>query len=111
MKIVFSISTGLLICIVLCCSSQIKNVDPPHSYKPSAGFVPDAATAIKVAEAVLIPVYGESNILRQRPFTATLKDTDTWQVAGSLPSGFAGGVALVEISRVDCRIIRMSHGK
>lgn len=32
------------------------------SVKPKDGFVPDAKTAVKVAEAVLIPVYGEKKI-------------------------------------------------
>jgi len=42
-------------------------------YKPKAGFVPDSKTAVTVAEAVLIPVYGKEQIESERPFTATLK--------------------------------------
>jgi hypothetical protein len=37
-------------------------------YAPKDGFVPDAKTAVKIAEAVLIPVYGENKIESERPF-------------------------------------------
>jgi len=37
------------------------------SVRPKDGFVPDAKTAEKIAEAVLIPVYGEEQISRERP--------------------------------------------
>jgi hypothetical protein len=36
------------------------------SVRPRGGFVPDAKTAEKIAEAVLIPVYGEEKISRER---------------------------------------------
>jgi len=38
------------------------------SVRPTGGFVPHAKTAEKIAEAVLIPVYGEEQISRERPF-------------------------------------------
>jgi len=50
---------------------------------PSNGFVPDEATAVKIAEAVLIPVYGANKIESERPFTAKLKK-GVWTVAGTL---------------------------
>ena len=81
-----------------------------HSYFPSTGFVPNEVTAIQIAKAVLIPVYGEAKIKSEEPFLATLKD-DIWTVEGYLAPGLAGGVALVEISKVDGKIIRMTHGK
>lgn len=84
--------------------------DDKHSYKPQGGFVPDAATAIHIAEAVLTPVYGEEKIKSERPFKATLRE-GVWTVEGSLPEGWLGGVAVVEISKKDGCILRMSHGK
>ena len=87
--------------------------------KPSSGFVPDAATAVKVAEAVLIPIYGEKAIQSERPFTATLEG-DIWTVNGTLPCPDAktdkrvsckGGVATVKMSKTDAHIIFMWHGK
>jgi hypothetical protein len=87
--------------------------DPaPHAYVPPDGFVPEAAPASRLAEAVWIPIYGKDHILKERPFHATLTG-DVWTVTGSLPGGPGqiGGVALAEISKQDARIIRVSHGK
>src|SRR6266567_997093 len=89
-----------------------------QGYRPSKGFVPDEATAVRVAEAVLIPVYKEKVIESERPFTATLKN-GVWTVEGTLrcpdgKGGFTtedcvGGVATVQISKQDARIISMIH--
>ncbi len=88
-------------------------------YKPKAGYVPDAATAIGIAEAVLVPVYGKEQIESERPFAATLKD-EVWIVGGTLHCSdgkggdttlCAGGVATVKISKSDGRILYMMHGK
>jgi hypothetical protein len=92
-----------------------------QSYRPKAGFVPDSATAIKIAEAVLIPVYSEEKIVAERPFSAELKG-DVWTVTGTLrctdeqgkpvPSDYChGGVATVRLSRIDGRVLFMIHGK
>lgn len=80
-----------------------------HSYKPEKGYVSDAATAIKIAEAVLIPIYGEKIIAAEKPFKAELKD-NVWIVEGTLHSA-RGGVAVIEISKDDGAILRVSHGK
>ena len=88
-------------------------------YAPPAGYVPDAKTAVNVAEAVLIPVYGKKQIESERPFTATLKD-GVWTVAGTLrcPDGKGGvttlcdgGVAVVRIAKQDARVLYMLHGQ
>lgn len=88
-----------------------------QGYKPRQGYVPDSATAVKVAEAVLLPVYGEKQIESERPFTAKLRN-EVWTVAGTLhcPDGkggittdCVGGVAVVRISKIDARILSMIH--
>lgn len=79
-------------------------------YVPPEGYVPDEKTAIKIAKAVLIPIFGEAKIKKERPFKATLID-GTWTVEGTLPKGLKGGVAHIEISKEDARIIYLSHGK
>jgi hypothetical protein len=90
-----------------------------QGYTPSKGFVPDEATAVRVAEAVLIPVYGVKQIESERPFRAKLKK-GVWTVEGTLrcsdgKGGFTtdcvGGVATVQISKHDARIISMIHYK
>ncbi len=97
------------------CSSLLVPVlaqEKKHSYVPKEGFVPDAATAMKIAEAVWTPIYGEKEIAEQKPFRATLKE-DVWTVLGSFnhPPSWSGGVAVAEISKTTGQILRVSHGK
>jgi hypothetical protein len=78
---------------------------------PAAGFVPNAETAIRIAEAVWVPIYGEKLIASEKPFKATLRD-DVWIVTGAdLPEGSLGGVAEAHISKRDGRILRVVHGQ
>ena len=88
----------------------VAQAPAPQGYVPPAGFVPDSITAVRIAEAVWIPIYGESSIRAERPFRATLAG-GVWTVRGSLPSGSVGGVAVAEIAKLDARIIHVSHGK
>jgi hypothetical protein len=90
-----------------------------QGFQPKGGFVPDKETAVKIAEAVLIPVYGKTQIESEQPFDASLKD-GVWIVSGSLncgndkhgkPNVCVGGVAVVRISKADGRIIDMIHYK
>src|SRR2546421_11066053 len=84
--------------------------DPKDTYKPPDGYVPDAATAIKIAVAVWEPIYGGKQIDGEKPFTATLRD-GVWTVEGSLPLHYSGGVALAEIRKDDGAILRITHGR
>ena len=86
-----------------------------QDFKPKEGYVPDSTTAVKVAEAALIPVYGKRQIESEEPFNATLKD-GVWIVRGTLPcpdpqTVCKGGVAEVKISKDDARILSMIHYK
>ena len=81
-----------------------------HTFKPKAGYVPDQRTAVSIAEAVLVPIYGDKVIREKTPLRATLRD-GTWIVAGTLPRGYVGGVATIEINKDDGRILRVSHGQ
>jgi hypothetical protein len=83
-----------------------------HSYRPEQGYVPDATTAIAIAQAVWLPIYGKKTLDNERPFQAVLKD-DIWIVKGTFHSSqkdARGGVAVAEISRIDARVLRVSHG-
>lgn len=77
---------------------------------PPNGIVPDSLTAVRVAVDLLTPIYGQKQIASERPFTARLME-DRWVVSGSLPKGWIGGVAVIEISKRDGRVISVSHGK
>lgn len=79
-------------------------------YVPTNGFVPDDRTAIAIAEAVLLPIYGSKVVDGEKPFHATLK-AGVWTIEGTLPKGLNGGVAVVRLSKQDGQIISVIHGK
>lgn len=74
------------------------------------GYVPNAETAIKIAEAIWLPIYGK-DIYCRLPFKATLVDGHIWQVTGTLPPEYEGGVPYIEIEKKDSRIIKVYHSK
>jgi hypothetical protein len=104
----------ILISVVTLYSIVLVNVGAElHNVKPVSGYVPDKTTAVRVAEAILKPIYGETKIEKEKPFEAKLTG-NIWHVQGSLPvSSFPmpGGVAEIWIDKRDCRIIRVTHGK
>lgn len=82
----------------------------PKSFDPEIdGFVPNEITAIKIAEAIWLPVFGDE-IYDYKPYQAQLKDGKIWVVRGKLKSGL-GGVPYLEIQKSDCKILKISHGK
>jgi hypothetical protein len=82
-----------------------------NNFKPKDGYVPDAETAKRIAEAVWIPIYGKELIEGERPFEATLAG-GVWTVTGkSLPRDALGGVAEIEIRKDDGKILRVIHGQ
>jgi hypothetical protein len=104
---------------VLGFSLSIVTLALGQNYQPKEGYVPDSTTAVKIAEAVLVPVYGKKRIDSEQPFTAQLKD-DVWTVSGTLrcPDGKGGittqcdgGVAVVQISKADAHVVSMTHYK
>lgn len=106
-----TLSILLLVLAPLTANSQ----DSSASFKPSEGFVPDAKTAVRIAEAVLVPVYGEKQIESERPFKATLQK-GVWTISGTLncgapPSECEGGTAVVKISKASGEILFMTHYK
>lgn len=99
-----------LLFVAFLSANALAQSSAPHDYKPSAGYVPDAATAIRIAVAVWIPIYGEKQIASEAPYRAVLRG-GIWIVEGSLPKGYVGGVAVAEISKDDASVRRISHGK
>ena len=109
-----STATALLLALPLSFALPAFGNDAPaspYSYVPQQGFVPDEATAIRIAEALLFPVYGADQIKREEPFRVTLQD-DIWTIEGkTLPRDVVGGVVFLQISKTDARVVRMTHGK
>jgi hypothetical protein len=107
------------ICAAFCLTFLIASLVCGQGVKPEEGYVPNAETAVQIAEAVLVPVYSKKTIESERPFNAQLKD-GVWTVSGTLhcPDGkggttthCVGGVAVVTISKADARILSMMHYK
>ncbi len=107
-KIIIVVALALL--IIFPAENSTSEEAAKHNYKPSAGYVPDSETAIKIAIAVWGAIYGEETIEQEKPYKAILAD-GIWHVSGSLPDGWVGGVAEAEISKEDGCIIQISHGK
>jgi hypothetical protein len=107
------------ICAACCLTLLIASLMFGQGHKPEKGYVPDADTAVQIAEAVLVPVYGKKQIESERPFGAELKD-GVWTVSGTLhcsdgkggtTTHCVGGVAVVKLSKDDARILFMMHYK
>jgi hypothetical protein len=81
-----------------------------YSHNLRVEAVPNEEVAIQIAEAVLIPIYGE-DVLLNRPFKAIYdKSLKSWIVIGTLPEGYLGGVPEIVIRRKDGRIMKITHG-
>jgi hypothetical protein len=89
---------------------SILSASAQPGFVPKSGFVPDSATALEIAEAVLVPIYGRDAIEREKPLKAELRG-DVWTVTGTLPRGHVGGVATVRIAKADGRILFVLHGQ
>ena len=51
---------------------------------PPKEYVPNASTAIVIARAVLIPIYGAERVKAEEPYKAT-RQGDVWTISGTLP--------------------------
>jgi len=75
------------------------------SYSPPEGMVPNGETALKIAEAVLTPIYGKEVVEHERPFRIELIK-NVWIIDGAIHPG-PGGNLHMEISKKDCRVVRV----
>jgi hypothetical protein len=95
--------------LVFGAASHVLGGDRVSDWAPPDGFVPNEATAIRIAVAVWEPIYGAAEIAAQKPYRARL-EKGVWVVEGTLHSEM-GGVAIAEISKSDGRVLRVSHGR
>jgi len=103
-KIFFLALLFLIALICTTCSTKkvetVEVINENGSAIPVNGRVPNEKTAIRIAEAVWLPIYGDS-IYRSKPFKANLVDDSIWVVEGSLPKGSIGGTPYAEIRKSD----------
>jgi len=106
------LALALAIAALAGCASSNEST---YNYQPPDGYVPDAKTAIRIAEAVWLPIYGKKVLDDEKPYLARLSPNHKyWIVEGntvSWPPCEFGGVALIYISKKDGTILRVSHGE
>ena len=110
MKIIYSL---IVLAIFFSCSgnkSKTKESIPKKNQITVVGYVPDESTAIKVAEAIWLPIYGDL-IYEEMPFKASIIKDSVWFVTGTVKSGADGGVVEAEINCRNGDIIRVTHTK
>ena len=115
-NILYKISIPLLVVFLVLLATMFlaKNsyidIDDGHSYMPKNGFVSDEEIAMKMAELIAKKIYGDARVDAQKPFQAALNG-EVWKISGTIPPNFLGGTFEVYLSKVDGRIIRVTHGK
>lgn len=75
---------------------------------PKEGLVPDKETAIKIAEVVLVRLYGEG-IKSQRPYVVK-EDDYIWWITGTLPKDSFGIEFKIGISRHTAAVLYLTVG-
>ncbi|RKR05201.1 NTF2 fold immunity protein of polymorphic toxin system component [Flavobacterium sp. 90] len=73
-------------------------------------IIKDSVTAIKVAEPILIDIYGKENIEKQKPYETYLLE-NYWVISGTLPADYSGGTFLIIIDARNSQVIKITHGK
>lgn len=89
---------------------QLYDAPVPKGDIPEDGFVPDHQTAIKIAESIWLPIYGEK-IYQEKPFNTVLMDDSLWLVSGTLPDSILGGTVFLKMRKKDAKIIMVTHYK
>lgn len=89
-------------------ADEIEFVDSHEGILREDGFLPDEQTAIRVAEIILVRIYGRE-ILDRRPFVAHLVNGETWYIKGSVPGGADGGVPYLVMRKKDGMILKVMH--
>lgn len=115
-----TIAAACLVIIAATCYSQSKNASEEFEYnrhlikstrsiEPKNGLVPDRTTAIAIAYAVALPVYGEKEMDNEKPFRAEL-DHGVWTILGTLHcTSCVGGTLVMQIDKASGKILFMTH--
>ncbi len=89
---------------------SLRDYSNYQGYLPEHGFVSTAEIAFEIAESVLVSIYGKKKIDAEKPFSITLTD-DIWIIEGNLNEDSDGGVAYMEICKLNGEIIKVVHTK
>ena len=109
-KIVISSAILIMVIIILIALDKFSGARKLEFNKPEKGIVLDEQTAIKIAEAISLPIFGE-NINDYKPFHAKLRNDSIWHVYGLPKKSFFllqfGGAPVFEILKKDGRILNV----
>lgn len=87
----------------------VSNVSCSIQSNPSKdGYIPNEETAIRVAEVIWIPIYGEDDVQEHRPYHAKLKDGKVWVVSGEVYTK-KGGSPFALMQKSDGKILDVYH--
>jgi hypothetical protein len=75
---------------------------------PDEGFVPDIRTAIKIAKAVWLPIYGKRALMWRR-YKIRLIDDSVWVIEGGNTLGMNGGGPFIRIDKYRGTILEVTH--
>ena len=97
-KIIVALS---LLCIVLA-AVEINLLKVLYKEKslPEAGVIPNGETAVKYAEAIWLPIYGDK-IYNGLPFRINLQENHRWYVRGRRTEDDSGGVPELKFNGTD----------
>lgn len=113
-KALYLASLFLIIITCITCSTEkvetVETIRENGNVIPVDGRVPNEETAIRIAEAVLLPIHGERTY-ENRPFVAELKNDSIWNVEGSIPRKALFGYYYVEIQKKDGKILGVGMRK
>jgi hypothetical protein len=91
--------------------SKYLLTDEYNDYLSFYDAVPDEETALLIAEAVLVSVYGEE-VLSKKPFNITYNNfRKAWIIVGTLPEGEEGDVPKIAIRKSDGMIMKIWYGE
>jgi NTF2 fold immunity protein len=99
---------ALVMIFVLGCSAT--GTAPDSDKLPARGIVPDEITAVKIAEVVFEPIFGQERVNKFLPYHARLDD-GIWNVYGTLKSGSRGGTPELLIQKLDGKVIKVWHSQ
>jgi hypothetical protein len=85
-----------------------REIAKTATYRPSAGYVPDAKAAVAIATAVLTPIYEKADIGSEEPWHTGLKG-EVWTVVGTFHGRGLGGSAVIQLDKETGKVLFVGH--
>lgn len=88
-----------MIALCSCKTSSLNN--------STVDYVPDEATAVRIAEEIFLPLLGKEDLEYCKPFKAVLINDKIWRIEPV--ESFLGIPPSIEIQKKDCRILSIYY--